>query len=181
MIYEGKAITLKDGRCCVLRAPRGDDAADMALYLKALAQETHFTSRLPEECNATEEQERRYLEEHIASANQLMIVAEVGGRLAGNCQIAFLQNLMMRHRATIGIGLYEEFWGLGIGTAMLNELVAAARARGIMQIELSFVEGNDRARALYEKIGFRIVGSAPNAVRLPDGTLLKLYHMVMAL
>jgi ribosomal protein S18 acetylase RimI-like enzyme len=47
-----------------------------------------------------------------------------------------------------------------------------------MQIELEFVEGNSRARALYEKMGFRITGMKPNAIQLKDGTLLNEYSMI---
>ena len=47
-----------------------------------------------------------------------------------------------------------------------------------MQMELEFAEGNSRARALYEKMGFRIAGLRPDAIRLKDGTLLNEYIMV---
>ena len=43
---------------------------------------------------------------------------------------------------------------------------------------MEFVEGNVRARALYEKMGFRITGVGPNAIRLRDGTLLNEYMMI---
>ena len=49
---------------------------------------------------------------------------------------------------------------------------------GILQMELEFVEGNDRARHLYEKMGFRIAGVRPNAIRLKNGTLLNEYIMI---
>ena len=51
----------------------------------------------------------------------------------------------------------------------------------ILQMELEFVEGNQRARALYEKMGFRIAGVKPDAIRLKDGTLLNEYFMVKKL
>ena len=44
--------------------------------------------------------------------------------------------------------------------------------------ELEFIEGNTRARALYEKMGFRIAGIKPNAIRLKDGTFLNEYYML---
>ena len=40
------------------------------------------------------------------------------------------------------------------------------------------VERNARARHLYEKMGFRITGVHPNAIRLKDGTLLNTYTMI---
>ena len=60
---------------------------------------------------------------------------------------------------------------------MLEELVAAAQKRGTEIIELEFVEGNERAKHLYEKFGFRITSEKPNAFKLKDGTYLKEIYM----
>lgn len=48
----------------------------------------------------------------------------------------------------------------------------------ILQMELDFIEGNSRARALYEKMGFRITGINFNAIRQKDGTLCNEYSMI---
>ena len=62
---------------------------------------------------------------------------------------------------------------------MFEEMIRVCEAReGVLQIELDFIEGNSRARGLYEKMGFRIVGVRPNAIRLKDGTLLNEYSMI---
>ena len=62
---------------------------------------------------------------------------------------------------------------------MMQEMIRIAEANpNILQIELDFIEGNSRARALYEKMGFRITGVRPNAIRLKDGTLLNEYYMI---
>ena len=42
---------------------------------------------------------------------------------------------------------------------------------------MEFIEGNDRARYLYEKFGFRVVAEKPDAFRLKDGTMLKEFYM----
>ena len=64
---------------------------------------------------------------------------------------------------------------------MLRELMAEARRRGVMLLELEFIEGNSRARALYERMGFRIVGLRPDGIRLRDGTLCNEYLMQLRL
>ncbi len=181
MIYEGKTITLKDGRACRLRAPRASDAEEMNRFIKTISGETPYILRTPEECTETLEQETRFLEGTLSSPDCMMIIAETDDGIAGNCQINFKSRVKEKHRASVGIGLYKKYWGLGIGTALLSELVEAARARGVTQVELQHIEGNFRARALYEKVGFRIVGELPNAIRLTDGTMLKLYQMVLPL
>ena len=89
------------------------------------------------------------------------------------------RHIKTRHRASVAIALLKEYWNLGIGTRMLQELVHISEQRGdILQLELDFIEGNVRARALYEKMGFRITGIKPDAIRLKDGTLLNEYMMV---
>ena len=178
MNFPSKNIILKNGTPAILREPRTSDAAEMVKYMKKTAEETEFLMRYPEECRLTEENEANFLEEIVSSANDLMIVCEVDGRIAGNCQISFNRRIKTAHRATIGIALLKEFWNLGIGTYFFEAMIEAARARGTSQLELEVIEGNDRAIHLYEKMGFSIVAEKPNAIRLKDGTLLREFFMV---
>ena len=87
-----------------------------------------------------------------------------------------MESGMSREQA---IALLKEFWNQGIGTRMFEELIRIAEENeNLLQLELEFVEGNVRARALYEKMGFRIAGIRPNAIRLKNGTLLNEYYMI---
>lgn len=81
----------------------------------------------------------------------------------------------------VAIALLSEYWNLGIGSALFQEMIAAARNRGIEQLELEVIEGNDRAMHLYQKIGFQIVAKKPNAIRLKDGTRLSEYYLILPL
>ena len=79
----------------------------------------------------------------------------------------------------MAIALLKEYWNLGIGTRMFEELIQIAWEREeVRQIELDFVEGNSRARGLYEKMGFRITGVKPDAIRMKDGSFVNEYMMV---
>lgn len=57
-----------------------------------------------------------------------------------------------------GIFVAAEARGRGAGTALIEHLVDEARARGYDQLRLDVVDTNDRARALYERLGFQTVG-----------------------
>lgn len=182
MHYESKEVTLKNGRTALFRAPRREDAAQMVDYMITTAAETPFLLRTPEECAMTVEQEADFLQNVVDSPNTVMIVCEVDGKIAGNCQLAFMNRLKTKHRGSVAIALLKDYWGLGIGTKMFEEMTAIAHARGgILQLELEFIEGNERARGLYEKMGFSVVAEKPNAIRLEDGTLLKEFIMVKML
>ena len=79
----------------------------------------------------------------------------------------------------IGYVLSKDYWGQGIGTRLFQEMIRIAEENpNLLQMELEFIEGNHRARALYEKMGFRITSIHPNAIRLKDGTLLNEYCMI---
>ena len=173
-------FTLKDGRKALLRSPKEEDAQGMLDYLYVSSGETDFLLRYPEECGRyTLEGEKELFERMNASANEAMLVCIVEGKVAGNCQITWNNRIKTRHRASVAIALLKDYWNLGIGTVMFRELIRIAEENeNILQMELDFIEGNSRARALYEKMGFRITGVGVNAVRLKDGTLLNEYHMI---
>ena len=180
MVIEDIWFDLKDGRKALLRSPLEEDAESTLEYLRISAGETDFILRYPEECGKyTLEGEKKLFERKNESPDEAMIMCVVDGRVVGNCEISFRTNMKTRHRASVAIALISEFWNQGIGTRMFQELIRLAEARGdVLQMELEFVEGNSRARALYEKMGFRITGVKPDALRLKDGTLLNEYLMV---
>lgn len=181
MIYPQKAIPLKDGREAILRSPQIDDAAQMLEYLRTTASETEFVIRYPEECDESVAQETAFLQKIIESPLNMMILCEVDGKVAGNCQLMLHGRLKTKHRAGVAIALTREFWGLGIGTAMFEEMIRVAREHGIRQMELEVIEGNERAMALYRKMGFEVAAAKPDAIRLKDGTLLKEFIMIKKL
>ena len=53
-----------------------------------------------------------------------------------------------------GICVAREWRGQGIGSALIDALIAEARWRGYGAIRLDVVDSNLRARALYERMGF---------------------------
>ena len=60
-------------------------------------------------------------------------------------------------------------------------IMCVVDGRVVGNCEISFFRGmktRHRARHLYEKMGFRIAGVHPNAIRLKDGTLLNNYLMI---
>ena len=126
----------------------------------------------------TVESEEKWVNRVRGSQSTLAITCYIDGNIAGNCEIYFRGGIKTSHRATVGIAILKEYWGIGIGSAMFRELIAAAEANPATEIvELEFIEGNDRARALYEKYGFKIVGERPNAFKLKDGQIMKEYFM----
>lgn len=181
MRFDEKKIVLRDGRRAVLRMAEAADAEAMVRYLEDTAAETDFVLRYPEECNYTVEKERELLEGFKENPYSLFLTCYVEGELAGNCELQLNPKLKTRHRASVAIALYKRFWGLGIGTAMFDAMIRVAREKGVEQLELEYIDGNARGRALYEKMGFAQVAEHPDAIRLKDGSSRKLIFMVKRL
>jgi ribosomal protein S18 acetylase RimI-like enzyme len=57
-----------------------------------------------------------------------------------------------------GICVDADLRGHGIGTALLDAAGSHARAHGLDAVRLTVVDANTRARALYDRVGFRPVG-----------------------
>lgn len=177
MIFTEKQIKLKDGRTAALKGPCIEDAQKILHFIKKACGETNFLLRYPEEWNISVDQEEAWVKRIRTSPDTLGITCYVDGQVAGNCEISFMGGIKTSHRASVAIALLKDYWNLGIGSAMFEELIAAAKARGTEIMELEFIEGNDRARHLYEKYGFKVVSEKPNAFKLKDGTYLKEFYM----
>lgn len=172
MIITEKEILLKNGKAATLRNPVVEDAEGLIEYLRKAAGETEFIVRYPEEVTMTFESEQKWITNGVESENNLLVSCLVDGKIVGNCEINFFTALKTRHRAVVAIAVNKEYWNLGIGSAMFEVMIDAAKKRGTEIVELEFVEGNDRARHLYEKMGFRVISVRPDVFRFKDGS----YH-----
>lgn len=180
MKIEDKIIKLKDGRDAIIRSPKEDDAKAVLDFITKACEETIFLSRYGKEwADVTVEKEQDFLDNMNKSETDAMLICEVDGKPIGNCNISWNKGIKTGHRARIGIAILREYWNQGIGTAFFLEMIKIAEEDGgIIQLELDFLEGNGKAQALYEKMGFRITGVKPDACRLEDGTLLNEYSMI---
>ena len=143
MVIPETEFTLKDGRRALIRCPREEDIPGTLEYLFRTAGETEFLLRYPEECDKyTPEGEKAFFERVNRADNEAMLMCIVDGKVAGNCQITWSKALKTRHRASIGIAILREYWGLGIGTRLIRELIRIAeQTEHLVQIELDFIEG----------------------------------------
>lgn len=173
MRFAEKTIILKDGRTCILTPATPGMAEEMIDYMKKTSVETPFLTSYPDEIDFDPEHEREVLGRRLEDPRSAMVAAMVDGKLAGNSSVYGVgAKRKKQHRCMMGIALVEEFWGLGIGTALIGFLTELARQIGYEQMELIVVADNKRARALYEKCGFIECGRQHHGMKFDDGS----YH-----
>ncbi len=92
-----------------------------------------------------------------ADPAHLLVVAEVGGELAGTMQVSFLPGLARRGalRAQIeAVRIADGSRGSGLGSAMIGWAVAEARRRGCALIQLTTDKTRTDAHRFYSRLGF---------------------------
>jgi len=95
-------------------------------------------------------------------------LAEQGGRALGTAYLKPNQRGGGDHVANAGFVTAPEAAGQGVATALLDRVLAEARAAGFAAMQFNFVvETNARAIALWRRAGFETVGRLPGAFRHP--------------
>lgn len=182
MRFKEKTITLKNGQTCLLRSPEERDAEAMLDYLRQTSAETAFMLRYEDEITLTPDDERKSLSDILDDPKRIMIAAFIDGKLVANTGFnPFRQTDRVRHRAEFGISIIKEYWGQGIGSALLSELIAAAKQAGYEQLELEVVTENERGIALYKKLGFETFGTREHTFKYRDGRYCACHLMLRRL
>ena len=83
----------------------------------------------------------------------------------------YLTRSVLEEEELLLFAVAPQFRGRGLGTALLEQFLSSARARGIKRVFLEMRRSNTAA-ALYEKFGFRPVGERPSYYRGSDGRRL---------
>ena len=172
------ALALKNGRTCFLRSVEPEDAERMIASMKRMLGETPFLLRTPEEFAYSVEEEAEVLRRRRDDPRGLMILAEAEGEIVAVSDVTPLgTKSRIRHRAALGISVRQDHWQLGIGSAMMERLIAHAGKSGFEQIELEVVASNRRAIGLYLKYGFQVYGTRPHGIKYADGSYADEYLM----
>lgn len=90
--------------------------------------------------------------------DDLGLVAEVDGKIVGAVWIRIMNDYghVDNETPSLAISLDREYRGLGIGTALMKEMLAALASRGYSRVSLSVQKANYAVK-LYQKVGFEIL------------------------
>lgn len=99
-----------------------------------------------------------YVEHFGESKDDWGLVAEVDGKVVGAVWARIMNDYghIDNETPSLAISLYKEYRGLGIGTAMMKEILTLLKSHGYSQVSLSVQKAN-YATKMYQKVGFEIV------------------------
>ena len=101
---------------------------------------------------------RRYLRTIHKHPDAAVFVAEDEGAIVGRLSLARDPHPASRHVADLGLMVAETHRRRGVGTMLLEQAVAWARAAGVGKLELHVFPWNEPALALYASFGFEREG-----------------------
>lgn len=151
MADKEKPAVLKDGRRVSIRTYKPSDKEGLVSMYAGLSEESLRWSMPP------------YNQERIERMtsdleNRIIVLAFDGPRAVGHLQISLATNARFRGTGDLFIYLHQDFQNAGLGTALMTEGIAQAKARRVHRVELTVVAENHRAIKLYEKVGFQREG-----------------------
>lgn len=156
-----------DGVEYTFREPAGGDARELMTFINSLIAEPMSGLMLSKKMS--HEAERRWLSARLAeirSRETVILLVVRGDRVLGSCHMSRLPG-KHSHRANIGVALRKEIRGMGIGEAVMRRTIelGVKRLKGVESVDLTAFAYNERALALYAKLGFKEYGRIPRSAR----------------
>jgi RimJ/RimL family protein N-acetyltransferase len=124
-----KLHTLKNGDELIIREV--DDVRMVLDYIEDISGESDFLSFGPGEFGLTEPQRKEFLLQSREVDNRIFILAETDGRLVGPLGFSAGHRPRIRHPGEFGRSVRKEYWGLGIGSPLVDALIDWARGTQI--------------------------------------------------
>lgn len=90
---------------------------------------------------------------------ELLLVAKIKNKYAGHLTLQPEEWVASRHVARLGVIVQKDMRSIGVGNALMHAVEEAARGLRYEKITLSTFDNNEIALALYQKLGYKTVGT----------------------
>ncbi len=144
----------------IIQKAAPEDTEEILAFLKQVGGETDNLTFGGEGLPFTPEAEAAYLRQKENSSDNFMLVAKVKGKIVGDASLNRLPR-RMKHRGEVGVSVLREYWGEGIGSQLLSEIIKLAKEQSFEIVDLQVRSDNLQAIHLYEKYGFQKIGQHP--------------------
>lgn len=134
------------------------DAEAILQYMRQIGGETDNLTFGSEGFSCTVEEEADHIKQLENSRDEVMFVAKDNGKIIGDASLSRLPR-RMKHRGELGVAVVQEYWNRSIGSQLMSKVINFAKENHFEIIELQVRSDNAPAIHLYEKFGFRKIGT----------------------
>lgn len=161
-MVEGLHPILIGGKEIILRYPTRADTRKLQRFINTAIRESlaagGYLSMTKQVTLKEEKQWMKSTLEKMRKKQALYILAECKGKIIGSTSIE-KQRGAMAHIGAFGIAVLDEFTSKGLGTTLMETILALAKKKLRTEIvELRVFADNRRAYSFYKKIGFEEIG-----------------------
>ncbi|NQI71581.1 GNAT family N-acetyltransferase [Streptococcus suis] len=154
------------------------DAVAFIDFMNQVASETDYLVMDESGFRFSPEEMERIFEAGIENPSELCLLAKVGSEVIGAISVKSSKQFRISHIGNIFIAIKKDYWGHGLGTILLDEVIEWAQEMEVLKrLELTVQVRNQAAVHLYQKMGFVIEGTQLRGARTDEGEWLDLYYM----
>ncbi|MGX7244127.1 N-acetyltransferase family protein [Enterococcus quebecensis] len=156
------------------------DAAEILRALKIIGSETPYLVMDEKGMEMTPAEMSENLANLYESSNNVLMVALADETVVGTASVKASSKKRMEHIGEIGISILKDYWGFGLGSLMMEDLIDWAKESNVIRrLELTVQHRNQRAVHVYEKIGFETEAIMARGAKTDDGEFLDVHLMSM--
>ena len=160
-------LTKTGGSGILIRAAEPQDATGVLKIMKQVVKEKYFTIHEPGEFHETQKSYSEKILKFKRAPGKLFLVAEINNEIAGFVNFNNWDTRKTRHTGFLSVFLLKKYRGIGLGRALMSELINWAKNNPLIKkMSLAVFENNRNAIALYKKMGFKIEGSCPKDIKI---------------
>lgn len=161
--------TLKSGITLEIREALESDAGELVQYVEEISVECDYLSFGPGEFGISEEEEVEFLKSFREENGKVYILGLVDQKIVASISFSNGKRKRVQHYGEFGMSVRKEYWGIGIGSILIDTLIDWAKSHELVtKINLMVREDNNRAIGLYIKKGFKIEGRIPRGIRFKE-------------
>lgn len=162
----------------VIREAVPEDGDKILSVLRIIGSETPFLIMDEKGLEMDSEAMRENLANLYESPNNVLLVALVNDKVVGTASVKASSKSRMEHIGEIGISILKDYWGFGLGSLMMEEIILWSKeSQVIRRLELTVQDRNQRAIHVYEKLGFKTEAIMSRGAKTDDGVFLDVHLM----
>jgi RimJ/RimL family protein N-acetyltransferase len=171
--------TIKDNSIVNFRSPEAGDGELLLAYFKKLfGQSSRFLNYSNKHyLNQSPIAQESFIQKFSEDKHSFAIFANIDDSVIGNIVVDNKGSERTQHRATLMMGVLEEWQNNGIGQILLSLAIEEASKIGILSLELHVRDYNPIAIKLYENNGFVKIGAIQGAAKI-DGAFVNDYILI---
>ncbi len=153
-LYE-KNFVIKNDQMLMVKEAQENEAGELIRYVYKISKDSSFLSFDEGIDNISVDNERKHIRKCRNSEHHALLVGWLQDEVVG--YLAFRSTMWQRLRSAgeFAFSVSKKNWGLGVGSHIMGALLDwAGKSKAIKTIEFRVRSDNERAIAVYRKLGF---------------------------